>query len=97
MPAPSQFTLLAVRYDNLEQMDKVAGVQAQVNDVTNIMKVLLVTTTLFQCPTNASHRITSTKCLKTTTSCRLASLADHIEPLATTSHSLLFLCNFYRM
>ena len=27
------------RYDNLEQMDKVAGVQAQVNDVTNIMKV----------------------------------------------------------
>ena len=34
--------LIDLRYDNLEQMDKVAGVQAQVNDVTSIMKVLLL-------------------------------------------------------
>jgi len=36
--AKKTLTALCAKYDNLEQMDKVAGVQAQVNDVTNIMK-----------------------------------------------------------
>jgi hypothetical protein len=80
-------------------MDKVAGVQAQVNDVTNIMKVplLLRTVVLVDSLFYPSLRTTSTKCLRTTTNFRLAAhCAALSQLLAATLHAATFPRNLPR-